>query len=54
MNPLDYLGFRNAFGKVDGGAVAGYVRDFDFDNTGSINSVDYLQFRNRFGKTFTY
>jgi hypothetical protein len=51
VNPLDYLQFRNAFGKTQGNA--GYNDAFDFNGDGSVNPLDYAQFRLRFGTMLT-
>ncbi len=53
VNPADYLGFRNAFGKTKG-VDAGYIDFFDFNGDGTINPLDYFQFRQRFRKAFAY
>jgi hypothetical protein len=53
VNPLDYLGFRNAFGKTKD-VDAGYIDYFDFNNDGTINPLDYAQFRSRFGKALSF
>jgi ELWxxDGT repeat protein len=52
VNPLDYLKFRQSFGKSTGEAA--YDAAFDFNVDGSVNPLDYVQFRGRFGKFFTY
>jgi hypothetical protein len=52
VNPLDYIGSRNAFGKND--SEAGYDAAFDFNADDAVNPLDYSEFRKRFGKAFTY
>jgi hypothetical protein len=52
VNPLDYLKFRQSFGKSSGEAA--FNAGFDFNGDGAVNPLDYVQFRSRFGKAFTY
>jgi len=51
VNALDYVKFRQSFGKSAGDAS--YEAALDFNNDGTVNPLDYAQFRGRFGKTFT-